>query len=391
MPAKTQNGLGWRIAAARGRRGITQQDLAGLSGISLSLLRKIEQNTRPATAEVKEVLARSLGMDQDELFIGTAGTPSKVHDAIPNLRRIISSLDHPADGPIRPLALLTDATHTLVGYRLGSHYARLSDELPDVLSELARAVQTHGGADRERASELLVQGLRAADGIAYKFGYLDLSAWIIELMRRASDQLQNDLVGAATAYVHTETFFAIGDLESASRVLDHAANQVAPGRSTASMATYGSLHMRAAVVAARGRNADQAISHLAEARRAAAHVREGVYLGTAFGSSSVRVHEVAVAVELGDGAGALRAAKDWAPPAGLPAERRSHFLIDLASAELWSGSRDRCLAALQSARQIAPQHVREHPRVRETVQALLRLSRRPSPELVGFANWLTLI
>lgn len=390
MPPSGQNDAGRRIAAARVRKGLTQQQLAGLSGISVSLLRKIEQNSRPATGNVRKAIARSLSMDEYELFIGFAGTQSQVHAAIPHLRRIIGSLDHPEDGLIRPLDLLTDATQMLVGYRLGSHYARLSDELPEVLSELARAAQTLVGTDKERATELLVQGLRAADGIAYKFGYLDLSSWIIELMRRMSGQLQNELVGAATAYVHTETFFATGDLESASQALGQAASQVTPDRSMASMATYGSLHMRAAVVAARGRNADEAISHLAEARRSAARVREGVYLGTAFGSSSVRIHEVAVAVELGDGASALNAAKDWVPPVELPGERRSHFHIDLATAELWAGHRDQSLASLQAARQIAPQHVREHPRVRETVQALLRLSRRPDAALVGFANWLTL-
>lgn len=390
MTPSGQIDAGWRIAAARGRQGLTQQDLAQLADVSLSLLKKIEQNSRPATSDVRKAIARGLGMDEDELFADIAGTPSKVHTAIPVLRRIIGSLDHPEDGPVRPLPQLVGATAALVGYRVASRYSRLSDELPDVLSELARA-HSQAGAGKERAAELLVQGLRAADGIAYKFGYLDLSAWVIERMRRTSEQLQNELVGAATAYVHTETFFATGDLAAAGYALDQAASRVSPTKSMAAAATYGSLHMRAAVVAARARRASSAIEHLAEAHQSAARVREGVYFGTAFGPSSVRVHEVAVAVELGDATGALRAAKDWAPPAELPAERRSHFYIDLASAQLWAGRRDRSLASLQSARQIAPQHVREHPRVKETTQTLLRLSRRPDAALVGFASWLSLI
>jgi hypothetical protein len=210
-------------------------------------------------------------------------------------------------------------------------------------------------------------------------------------MRRTSEQLENELVGAATAYVHTETFFVTGDLAAAEHTLNQAASRISPAESMAAAATYGSLHMRAAVVAARARKASSAIDHLTEARQSVARVREGVYYGTACGTASVRVHEVAVAVELGDVVGALRAAKDWAPPAELPAERRSHFYIDLASAQLWAGHRDRCLASLQAARRIAPQHVREHPRVKETVQTLLRLSRQPDAALVGFAGWLSLI
>jgi transcriptional regulator with XRE-family HTH domain len=391
MAPSGQGDVGWRIAAARGRRGLTQQDLAQLAGVSLSLLKKIEQNSRPATDDVRRAITRGLGVDEDELFADLSGTPSKVHTAIPLIRRIVGSLDHPEDGPIRPLDKLTQATATLVGYRVASQYGRLSEELPSVLSELARAAHSSSGTANERAGELLVQGLRAADGIAYKFGYLDLSAWIIERMRRTSEQLQNELVGAATAYVHTETFFATGDLAAAEHTLNQAASRISPPKSMAAAATYASLHMRAAVVAARARKASSAIDHLAEARQSVARVREGVYYGTACGSASVRIHEVAVAVELGDATGALRAAKDWAPPTDLPAERRSHFYIDLASAQLWAGHRDHCLTSLQAARQIAPQHVREHPRVKETVQTLLRLSRRPDAALVGFAGWLSLI
>jgi transcriptional regulator with XRE-family HTH domain len=391
MAPSGQDDSGWRVAAARGRKGLTQQDLAQLAGVSLSLLKKIEQGSRSATDDVRKAIARGLGMDEDELFAAASGTPSKVHMAIPSIRRTIGSLDHPEDGPIRSLPQLADTTATLVGYRVASQYGRLSEELPAALAELARAAHSRLGANEERAAELLVQGLRAADGLAYKFGYLDLSAWIIERMRRTSEQLQNELVSAATAYVHTETFFATGDLVAAGDALNLAANRVSPTKSMAAAATYGSLHMRAAVVAARARKASSAIDHLAEAHRSATRVREGVYFGTAFGPSSVRVHEVSVAVELGDATGALRAAKDWVPPVELPAERRSHFYIDLASAQLWAGRRDRSLASLRSARQIAPQHVREHPRVKETVQTLLRLSRRPDAALVGFASWLSLI
>ena len=353
MVPSGQSDVGWRIAAARGRRGLTQQDLAQLADVSLSLLKKIEQNSRPATDDVRRAIARGLGMDEDELFADLSGTPSKVHNAIPLIRRIVGSLDHPEDGPIRPLDKLTQATATLVGYRVGSQYGRLSEELPSVLSELARAAHSSSGTANERAEEHLVQGLRAADGIAYKFGYLDLSAWIIERMRRTSEQLQNELVGAATAYVHTETFFATGDLAAAEHTLNQAASRISPSKSMAAAATYASLHMRAAVVAARARKASSAVDHLAEARRSVARVREGVYYGTACGSASVRIHEVAVAVELGDAAGALRAAKDWSPPTDLPAERRSHFYIDLASAQLWAGHRDRCLASLQAAIAVA--------------------------------------
>jgi hypothetical protein len=80
------------------------------------------------------------------------------------------------------------------------------------------------------------------------------------------------------AYVRTETFFDTGDLGTAARnlllVADHVLTKVMAEVPAA--ATYGSLHMRAAVVAARAEKSGQALDHLSEARLVAARVPEGM-------------------------------------------------------------------------------------------------------------------
>lgn len=152
-------------------------------------------------------------------------------------------------------------------------------------------------------------------------------------------------------------------------------------------AAVGALHMRAAVVAGRMRDEATARIHLADAKELAGSVREGIYLGTAFGPSSFRVHEVAVAVELNDGPAALTAAREWKPPPELPAERRSHYYIDVARAQLWQNLGADAFESLRVARRIAPQHVREHPQVRETLRSLVRSQRSDREALLGFAEW----
>lgn len=104
----------------------------------------------------------------------------------------------------------------------------------------------------------------------------------------------------------------------------------------------------------------------------------------------MRIHEVSVAVSLGDPhlGPALDLAKTWTPPAGIPAERRSGFFIELARAQLWAGMRDAAFESLRAARLIAPQHTREHRWVREDIETLLRLNRASSGALAGFADWL---
>lgn len=144
--------------------------------------------------------------------------------------------------------------------------------------------------------------------------------------------------------------------------------------------------MRAAVVAARAGTADRAAEHLDEARHASQAVPEGIYHGTAFGPASLRIHELAVAVELRDLRGIERAAA-WRPPLELPAERRSHYYIDLARAQLTQGHGLDAFRSLQAARRAAPEHARAHPQVHQALKHLLSAGRPPSTDLRELAAW----
>ncbi|WP_327047368.1 hypothetical protein OG320_05585 [Microbispora sp. NBC_01189] len=217
---------------------------------------------------------------------------------------------------------------------------------------------------------------------------------MIDLMRQTSARVDDPLLGASTAYVRTEVFFATRTHQAGLRALEGEIDNLRARSDASSMYTgvLGSLHMRAAVVAARGGQVAEALSHHDEARRLGGLIPEGVYYGTAFGPDSVRIHEVSLAVSLGDRhlRAALEIGDTWAPPPGMPAERRSGFYIELARARLWAGMRDAAFDALRTARRIAPQHTREHRWVREDVETLLRLHRAGSDELCGFADWLAL-
>lgn len=148
--------------------------------------------------------------------------------------------------------------------------------------------------------------------------------------------------------------------------------------------------MRAAVIAGRAAQPEAATMHLDEARRLGDQVREDVYQGTAFGPSSVRTHEVSVAVSLGGehAERALTVAREWKPSNELSAERRSGFYVELARAQLWTGRRDDAFESLKVARRIAPQHVREHPWAQQDTATLRRLARGDRESLTSFAEWI---
>ncbi|MFJ9855203.1 hypothetical protein [Streptomyces sp. NPDC101150] len=194
---------------------------------------------------------------------------------------------------------------------------------------------------------------------------------------------------ATTAYVRAEIRLGARTHAAGLRALEQALDRAPRNDEPEALAARGALHMRAAVVAGRARNSDAATVHLDMARALGDRVREGVYRGTVFGPDSVRVHEVSVAVSLGDGHldRALRLAREWKPPRDLPAERRSGFYIELGRAQLWAGRPDAAFESLKVARRIAPQHAREHRWVREDVATLRRLKRADAESLSNFAEW----
>jgi hypothetical protein len=101
----------------------------------------------------------------------------------------------------------------------------------------------------------------------------------------------------------------------------------------------------------------------------------------------VRIHDIALAVDAGDPAAALRVAARWAPPADLPAERRSHFYIEIARAAVQVPAAGRAFDALVTARRIAPQHVRDHPHVHEVLDLLASGTAGLGSDLEDYLGW----
>lgn len=391
MPALASGGVGRRIAYYRSvvRPKMTQQELADAACVALGTIRKVERGERGVSETTLEAIAGALGVDPARLRADRGPAHTAVHDALPALSAAIAAYDMPADGPIRPLHELRAAVDQAVGWRLAAMYTHIVQTLPDLLEELGRAYHEAASHERPELAQLLVSAYRSADAVAYKFGARDLSARLVELMRWATPEAGDPLLAAAVAYVRTETFFAARAHTAGLRALEEAID-AAPAPLTASeIAARGALHMRAAVIAGRARDADAADTHLAEALTLGEQVTEGVYNGTAFGPDSVRIHEVSVAVSLGNEhvGRALDVAAEWKPPLNLPAERRSSFYIELARAQLWSGLADDAFESLKVARSIAPQHTREHRWVREDSGTLRRLKRADVESLTNFAEW----
>jgi transcriptional regulator with XRE-family HTH domain len=375
------------IAVARKARRLTQAELARQAAISVSLLRKIERGSRSLTPGVRAALGRALGTIPAQH--GGESPPERISSVLPLLREMMDCYDIPAGPAPRPLAELRSDVSKATAWRLASRYAELADLLPGLLSELATAALTSTGHEQEQAYGLLALAYRAADAIADKHGCRDMSARAVELTRWAASRSGDPLLEMMAAYVRAELFFTGSHTRAGLQVLDNVAGPAPPDCSVPRLAMYGALHMRAAVLAARA-GMPEAADRMAEARAAAQHIPDGAYHGTAFGPSSVRVHELAAAVESGDIAHAVQLTSRWQPPQALPAERRSHFYIEAARAHRLAGHPDQAVTAIWQAHRAAPQHTRCNPAVNETVEALILARRQPPPPLLQLAAWLGL-
>jgi transcriptional regulator with XRE-family HTH domain len=412
--------FGARLRAYRNQHGWVQAELGRVVHVSGTLIAKLEKAERRPQPDVAQRLDDALGAEgelaqlaADALrcpitaptgitrpghAVGGAAYPGNTEQVpsglgfdwalrINELRRLADLYDVPDDGFVRPVDDLARDVAQVINWRLNSDYQQLTAFLPALLPELTRAMLNDHGHQREVVAGFLVQGWRAADAVASKLGLFDLSARLIHVMGWAAGWAGDDgLSLAATSYVRAETFLTNGELQAGHLMLERAAARLTLGDSKAVMAQYGALHMRAALTAARAGMKDRAADHLHEAWAMARLVDEGIWEGTAFGPASVRIHQVSTAVDLDTPQLALAAAGDWAPPATLPAERRSHFFVDLARAQLAVGRYAEVIGSLESALEIAPQNVRVHPHVRQTLAALASTSPANAAAVGRFAE-----
>ena len=99
------------------------------------------------------------------------------------------------------------------------------------------------------------------------------------------------------------------------------------------------------------------------------------------------MHEISVAVELGDAGRALRAAAT-VDATCLSAERQARMLIDVARAHAQRRQVNEAVAALRQADQITPEQVRGHEQVRQLVSDLFAMQDPPSGDLRDLARHL---
>jgi transcriptional regulator with XRE-family HTH domain len=391
-----QQALGRKIAAERRRRGLSQPELARLLGRSVAWVSQVERGVRKIDRmSVLEAVATALEVPLYELA-AEAPVVAAVTEEPPGtsgLRLVLSgayALRAMLDGR-RPAALSTLRTKSRKAWELAhaGQYTDLADLLRGLVPDLETAARALPEAQRAEAFELMAATYQACSAALAKLGEPE-AAWIAaDRAMAAAERAGDALLVAAGAFRLVHVFLAArhyNQAEETARTAADALQSRADDGDPQAMALWGGLTLQRAVIASRVNDPDAAYSHLERAAQVAARLGEGRNdYNTEFGTANVRLHEIAVAVELGDAGRALRAAA-VVDTSGLSAERRARALIDVARAHTQRRQVSEAVTALRQADDITPEQVRGHELVGQLVSDLLAMQDPPSAELRELAG-----
>jgi tetratricopeptide (TPR) repeat protein len=291
----------------------------------------------------------------------------------------------------RPAALSTLRTKSRKAWDLAhaGQYTELADLLRGLVPDLETAARALHGSQRAEVFELMAGTYQACSAALAKLGEPE-AAWIAaDRAMAAAERAGDALLVAAGAFRLVHVFLAArhyNQAEETARTAADALQSRADDGDPQAMALWGGLTLQRAVIASRVNDPDAAYSHLERAAQVAARLGDGRNdYNTEFGPSNVALHEIAVAVELGDAGRALRAAAA-VDTSGLSAERRARALIDVARAHTQRRQVSEAVTALREADDITPEQVRGHELVHQLVSDLLAMQDPPSAELRELAG-----
>lgn len=393
--------VGQRVAFYRRRKGITQEVLAGLVGRSVEWLARFERgakeldrlstivaiadalNVEPVrllpdafTARRRELRDAVIGIAPDS--VGAIRSAMFRYDG---MARLVEVPDRP---PVSPDELATRIDEAFV-HSQTERWSRLGPLLPDLIADAWQTTRVSTGERQLRAFGRLALVWRVTSGMLDRIGEKDLPAVAAERDLAAADRAEDELLVAGAAWRLAVVLRHSGRLQESVDVPFAAATALRPrlSESPRHASVYGALMLECAVGAATLGDHAAVRDQLRECDRAAALTGDRNDFWLAFGPTNVAVHRVWLATEMGDPVDAIRQAEhvdDTALPAEL-AERRAAHLITIAWAQQLRRRDDEAIAALATARTVAPEQLMFTHRVHDMLRQMLRRDRRGRREL----------
>ncbi|MEU4314368.1 helix-turn-helix transcriptional regulator [Nocardia sp. NPDC024068] len=379
--------VGQRVRMIRARRGISQQVLADLAGLSRSAIAKYETGERPVDSRrTLLALAKALGVTLGDL---TGQVEERFDPSVAGIHGSVLAIETAlwAAGNITPTApkrtldQLASAAREIAALKLECNYAELGPKIAPVLTECYQHARDTRGADRDRAWDILAATAHTAAAVLKNFGYQSLAWTAAQEAEKAAHNGGGTAAHAAAAFIRSQIMLSRPDglpaaLESATSAgaalggLAHTAGE---------MELCGMLQLQVGLVTAAMGN--DPTPHFDEAteqtvRRTYAAPNTSLLSDPTFVKANVVLWRMSAAMERRDAEQVLTLAPQLRPT-DLPSEgRRAQYFVEIGRAQAMRRNYRGSLHALLHAEHAAPQKVRNMTHVRELAGQMMRSARR---------------
>ncbi|MGW5688881.1 helix-turn-helix domain-containing protein [Nonomuraea sp. NPDC003754] len=387
--------VGANVRALRLRRGLSLPACAQLCGRTEEWLRTVERGKqRLDKLSVAITLAEVLGVNDLAVILGerlqrlrcSIGESARVqHEAVPVLRRLLSTPTYPQTSTRDPyteserirrrLSLAWSAWH-----RSDRPYTALGVVVPDLLSDALALHRASPPAGRRLTWQLQSEVFQMAQRFLYCVGEPHLAARAADRAMVAAEETDDPVLIAVSAWTSTMAALGRSDAEEAHAIAHNATSHlrhIVP-TNPAALSTWGALNLFDAIALARlHRPADAWHSWTRAHQGSAALGADHHHPLTMFGLANVAIYAVAVHIETGQAATALKHAGRLDLDTIPSTNRRAQHLIDVAQGHLRRNEPDAAITALLASEQQSAETIAFNATARTTIMEIVSGTRRP--------------
>lgn len=389
-----------RVRELRRRRGMTQEELAERSGLSVAVVKKIEQGGT-ARMETYHKLAKALGVRTVWFVAPSAPEPVEVavdDAALADMRSAISPpvglTGTPLYGSVDEELVDLRALERAISSAAKAYHGDSYDDLAQIMPALVRSAHHHveyfdsDGPERREALRLRADITGLTGRYLIQIRAHDLALIALQSSLRDALEIGDTPLAAAAVCSQAWAMMRQGRLSEVEQLCVTTADQIEPKMSKATpdeLCAWGYMFLRAAAAAARNNRMEEAREYVSIATTA------GTRLGRQY--EDLAGHKVfgplnglmmAVEIEVLDDHPdtALQKAARIPPDAGQGnASGWDRHRVDVAVAHLRLGNVDEAERILTDIRREHPRWMRYQQYARDAVRALLDARPRMPGEL----------
>ncbi|MFD7161237.1 helix-turn-helix domain-containing protein [Kribbella sp. NPDC059898] len=385
--------VGETLSRRRRDAGLTQEELAERSQVSVSAIRAIERGARGGRIRTLQRLARALGVRTSDLMAparGAAVQGEQPPDALLPIRRALYpplGLDLTTDQPASP-----DSWDSTLRY---AERLYAEDKYDDVLGavpvllEEAQAIRTADPTNTLPAAQAYLYAAQVLTQVRQ----LDLANHALGKAMEIAHASSDELLAAWTVTIQCWTLLLQRRFPEVEQLAIETAGGIEPRMSETSplkVATWGWLMVRASAAAVRDARVDDAEEYMRMARTAATGLNDASRSErwmpppvAGFCAATVGFKEVENAVLLGDHGKALELADRILPSTIPTANNRHRHQLDIAASQLALHKPSDAIEQLLDVREQAPEWIRHQGYARGLIADLVEARRRAYADEVG--------